>query len=212
MDTGITHIFLYTIAVLFPVANPIGLSVPFHVMTNHMEMRERKILAWRVALYFFLLVTGVLLFGTLVLRVFNLSIGIVDLAGGLVLFHTSWNMMATPDNNQELGADKSAQEIGFVPLTMPLTADAAVLALTLSLSNSINNHWDYAVIFEYCASIVGIGVVALSVGIFYSGSHHTAKWLGATGIKVAKSIIAFLMMGVAIEIFVTGIRDIAGTF
>ena len=212
MDTGITHIFLYTIAVLFPVANPIGLSVPFHVMTNHMEVRERKILAWRVALYFFLLVVGVLLFGALVLKVFSLSVGIVDLAGGLVLFHTAWNMVAAADRKQEYDADKSGQEIGFFPLTMPLTADAAVLALTLSLSNSIHNHWDYTVMFEYGASIAGIGVVALSVGIFYSGSHHTARWLGATGIKVATSIIAFLMMGVAIEIFVTGIRDIAGTF
>ena len=212
MDTGTTHIFLYTIAVLFPVANPVGLSIPFHVMTQRMEVRERKMLAWRVALYFFLLVVGALLFGTLVLRVFSLSVGIVDLAGGLVLFHTAWNLMADIDRKQDYDEEKSGQEIGFFPLTMPLTADAAVLAVTLSLSNSIHSHWDYTVMFEFGAGIAGIAIVALSVGIFYNYSHHTARWLGGTGIKVATSIIAFLMMGVAIEIFVTGLRDVAATF
>ncbi|MDE0158165.1 MAG: hypothetical protein OXI88_15005 [Gammaproteobacteria bacterium] len=211
-EVGIAHIFLYTIVVLFPVANPVGLSVPFHVMTNHMENRQRRTLAWRVALYFFLLVAGVLLLGTLVLKAFSLSPGILDIAGGLVLFHTAWNMLHGTDEHQQLTSDKSDKDIGFFPLTMPLTADAAVLAVALSLSNSILHHWDFHVLVEYGAALGGIGVIALTIGVLYGSSHSTVGWMGQNALKAATSLVALLMLGVAIEIFVTGIRDITGTF
>ena len=211
-DPGAFHIFLYTVIALFPVTNPIGLSAPFYTMTGHMEARQRHALAWRVAGYFFLLVVSVLVFGTLVLRAFDISIGIVDIAGGLLLFHTAWNMLENLGNKPAITEDKSGEEIAFFPLTMPLTADAAVLAITLSVSNSMTHHWDFQEFVEYLSAIAGIGVVALAIGILYGSSHHTVGRLGKTGIMVVTTVTAFLLLAVAVEIFVTGVHDIARTF
>ena len=87
------HIFFYAVAALLPVANPVGMSAPFFAMTRHLENHERKALARRVATYFFLLVVGTVLFGRLVLEIFSLTVGVVDIAGGLVLFHAAWGML-----------------------------------------------------------------------------------------------------------------------
>ena len=211
-DLDALHIFLYTAAALFPVANPIGLSAPFYSMTSHMEKRERRILAWRVAMYFFFLVTGTLVFGVLVLEVFDISIGVVDIAGGLVLFHAAWKMLEGTGHETEIAAHKHDKDLAFFPMTMPLTADAAVLAIVLSISGSLKHHWDYHTLVEYGSAIGGIGVVALGVGIFYGSSHATVGRLGQTGLKVVTAITAFLLLAVAVEIVVTGIRDVARTF
>lgn len=212
MQFGFTdplHIFLYTAAALLPVANPMGLSAPFYSMTSHMEKAHRRRVAWRVAAYFFALVTGTLVLGILVLEAFAISIGVVDIAGGLVLFHAAWKMLedgGTHDSGEQ------HEDPAFFPLTMPLTADAAVLAIAISISGSLKHHWDYHTLVEYGAAIGGIGIVALIVGICYSTSHATVGRLGQTGIKVVTAITAFLLLAVAVEIIVTGLKDVAGDF
>ena len=204
------HIFLYTAAALLPVANPMGLSAPFYSMTSHMEIAARRRTAWRVAMYFFVLVTGTLVLGILVLEAFDISIGVVDIAGGLVLFHAAWKMFE--DDESQHAHDPRGDDPAFFPLTMPLTADAAVLAIAVSISGSLKHHWDYHTVIEYGAAIGGIGLVALIVGICYSTSHATVGRLGKTGIKVVTAITAFLLLAVAVEIIITGIEDVATRF
>ena len=204
------HILLYTAAALLPVANPMGLSAPFYTMTSHMEVVARRRVAWRVAAYFFALVTGTLVLGVLVLEIFDISIGVVDIAGGLVLFHAAWKMLE--DDGSGHGDHEGRDDPAFFPLTMPLTADAAVLAIAISISGSLKHHWDYHTVIEYGAAVGGIGIVALVVGICYSTSHHTVGRLGQTGIKVVTAITAFLLLAVAVEIIVTGVKDVAAHF
>lgn len=211
-DLGPLHIFFYTVALLFPVANPIGLAGQFYSITSHMEKRERKIVAWRVALYFFILVSCTLVFGILVLRVFDISVGIVDIAGGLVLFHTAWVMLHQTDNDDANAERSRDTDLAFFPLTMPLTADAAVLAIALSVSNSLQHHWGLAPLLEYLFATAGIGAVALAVGLFYGSSHATIGRLEKTGIRMINSITAFLMLAVAVEIATTGIEDVIRAF
>ena len=210
MFTDPLHIFLYTAAALLPVANPMGLSAPFYTMTSHMDISARRKTAWRVAMYFFLLVTGTLVLGILVLEAFDISIGVVDIAGGLVLFHAAWKMLEDDESRHD--HDQRGEDPAFFPLTMPLTADAAVLAIAVSISGSLKHHWDYHTVIEYGAAIGGIGLVALIVGICYSTSHATVGRLGRTGIKVVTAITAFLLLAVAVEIIVTGIEDVASRF
>ncbi|MCZ0944066.1 MAG: MarC family protein [Gammaproteobacteria bacterium] len=203
-----SHIFLYTVAAMLPVTNPVGLSAPFYIMTSHMERTERKALAWRVAANYFFLVMGTLVLGVLVLEIFGISVGVVDVAGGLVLFHAAWKML---EGEHEYGGGpeaKTADDIHFFPLTMPLTADAAVLAIAISLSGSLHHHWDFHTVVEYGSAIAAIGLVALSVGICYGSSHHTIGRLGRTGAQILTKISAFILMAVGVEIIVTGITEI----
>ena len=209
-SAGSLHILAYTVAALLPVANPFGLAAPFYAMTEPLEAAERRALAWRVAINFFLLVTGTLVLGTIIMRLFDITLGIVDIAGGLVLFHAAWTMMHSVGEGAdpyERSAREASGDIAFFPLTMPLTVDGAVLAVTISLSGSMHNHWEYAVLHEYVAAVLGIAVVSLVVAVCYGTAHSTVGRLGRTGIDVVTVITAFLLLGVATEIVVTGVSD-----
>ena len=205
------HIFVYTVAALLPVANPVGMSAPFYAMTRHLENHERKVLARRVATYFFVLVLGTVLFGRLVLEIFSLTVGIVDIAGGLVLFHAAWGMLQ--GGGHQPVADESprtSDDMAFFPLTMPLTADAAVLAIGISLGGSVKHHWDFHTFVEYGAIVCAIFAVALAVGLCYGSSHFTIARLGKTGLAAFTTISAFLLLAVGIEITLTGVEDFIG--
>lgn len=216
MATGLidsAHIFFYSLAALLPVANPVGMSAPFYTMTRHLEDDERKVLARRVATYFFLLVLGTVLLGRLVLEVFNLTVGVVDIAGGLVLFHAAWVMLQ--GGGQQPKTDqprRSSDDLAFFPLTMPLTADAAVLAIGISLGGSVKHHWDLHALVEYGAIVCAILIVALAVGLCYGSSHLTIARLGKTGLAAFTTISAFLLMAVGIEITLTGVTDFIKNF
>ena len=205
------HIFVYTAAALLPVANPVGMSAPFYAMTRHLENHERKALARRVATYFFVVVVATVLFGRLVLEIFNLTVGIVDIAGGLVLFHAAW-VMLQGGGHQPVADEppRTSDDMAFFPLTMPLTADAAVLAIGISLGGSVKHHWDFHTLVEYGAIVCAIFAVALAVGLCYGSSHFTIARLGKTGLTAFTTISAFLLLAVAIEITLTGVEDFIG--
>lgn len=203
-----SHIFLYTVAAMLPVTNPVGLSAPFYTMTSHMERAERRALAWRVAANYFFLVMGTLVLGVLVLDIFSINVGVIDVAGGLVLSHAAWKMLEGELESSHSSTAKTADDLAFFPLTMPLTADAAVLAIAISLSGSLHHHWHFDTVVEYGSAIAAIGVVALSVGICYGSSHHTIGRMGRTGAQVLTKISAFILLAVGVEIIATGINEV----
>jgi multiple antibiotic resistance protein len=53
-------------------------------MTHGCDEATRSVLAWRIAVHSFALVLGSLLFGSLVLRLFELSVPVIQVAGGAV--------------------------------------------------------------------------------------------------------------------------------
>ena len=209
MFDGAGHIFFYALVAILPVANPVGLSAPFYALTRHLDNAQRKVVARRVAIYFFVLVLGTVILGRLVLEAFNLSVGVIDIAGGLVLFHAAWVMLQGGEHHIDAPKEnQSPDDIAFFPLTMPLTADAAVLAIAVSIGGSVKNHWNFHTVAEYGGITSAIFVVSLTIALCYSSTHFTVAKLGKTGLTAFTSISAFLLMGVGIELIVTGVTAI----
>jgi multiple antibiotic resistance protein len=81
----VTH-FLVAILVIvgavLPIVNPPGDAPLFLRLTSGCDDATRKLLATRIAGYSFMLLLGSMLFGSFVLRLFDLSIAVVQVTGG----------------------------------------------------------------------------------------------------------------------------------
>src|SRR5512137_714090 len=86
---------LLLVGALLPVVNPLGDAPFFLAMTEGCDQRTRADLARRIAVYSFGLLLGSMLLGSLVLRVFGLSIPIVQVAGGAVVCSIGWNLLTS---------------------------------------------------------------------------------------------------------------------
>src|SRR5436309_12099463 len=78
---------------LFPIINPLGIAPIFVSLTRSYPEPVRNFLSRRIAIYGFLLLSGSLAIGSAVLSFFGISLPIVQIAGGLVIANTGWNML-----------------------------------------------------------------------------------------------------------------------
>lgn len=97
-------LFLKTIFVLvgalLPIVNPVG-SAPFFLReTEGADRPTRHALSATVAINSFLLLAGSLVLGHYVLRIFGLSIPVVQFAGGIVLCLLAAQMLSSDTGAQ----------------------------------------------------------------------------------------------------------------
>lgn len=100
-------LFLKTVFVivgaLLPIVNPVGSAPFFLALTEGADRPTRHALSATVAINSFLLLAGSLILGHFVLRLFGLSIPVVQFAGGLVLCLLGARMLsATGPRNRKL--------------------------------------------------------------------------------------------------------------
>ena len=129
--------FLYAFIALFPMVNPIAMSSPFFSLTKYATDAQRKKLATLVTLYGTALLLGTLLIGPYLLRFFGLQAADIRVAGGLVVFSIAWRMLNPPREEPKAPTSNGddTMSLAFFPLTMPLTAGAGSIAITIALSN-----------------------------------------------------------------------------
>ena len=67
----------------------------FLAMTHGADADTRQALATKIAINSFILIMGSLIFGAYVLKVFGLSVPVVQVAGGAVLCALGWNLLSS---------------------------------------------------------------------------------------------------------------------
>src|SRR5271165_7455814 len=163
----LTGAILLMLGALLPVVNPLGDAPIFLRMTPGCDEPTRAILANRIAFYSFFLVLGSLLLGSFVLLLFGLSIPVVQVAGGAVVCALGWKLLADNSKPAEVTPDPAhARQIAmgraFSPLTMPLTIDAGVISVAITVGANHAHTFKHAII-QVLASGIGASVIALAI-------------------------------------------------
>jgi multiple antibiotic resistance protein len=206
-------IFLLVIGALLPIVNPIGSAPMFLAMTAGADRETRVALSQRVAANAFLLLMASLAFGNFVLRVFGLTVPVVQFAGGLVLCALGWKLLSadtpavrTPDG-EPVRYDAAAN--AFYPLTMPLTVDPGAIAVAVTIGANHSHHVDLLV-----AGIIGatfaVLVIAITVGVSYRYAGDISKWLGHTRMTALLRISAFIVLCIGVQITWNGVKGLLG--
>jgi multiple antibiotic resistance protein len=202
---------LLIVGALLPVVNPLGDAPIFLRMTFGCDEATRAVLAKRIAFYSFLLLLGAMLLGSYVLRLFGLSIPIVQAAGGAVVCALGWKLLAADSPKPaEVDADPvhaRAIALGraFTPLTMPLTIDAGVISVAITVGANHSRTFEHAMI-ELLAAVIGPGIVALSILLTYRYAHRVGSWIGHTGMVVVVRLSAFIVLCIGVEISWNGVK------
>ncbi|HOX23771.1 MAG TPA: MarC family protein, partial [Elusimicrobiales bacterium] len=187
---------------LFPILNPPAMGPIFLEMTSAASDKDRHQLAALIGKYTFLLLLGVLLVGGWLLKLFGISIPVLRVAGGLLLFNTAWRML---NNEPKISVDEQAElkskmtSRAFFPLTLPVTAGPGSIAVTLTLVPS-GKIWALDTLLTLTGTILGIALAALSVFIFYRYEEVFMRRLGHAGSQTISKISAFVLLAIGVQI------------
>ncbi|CAI8694229.1 hypothetical protein C5615_19030 [Burkholderia cepacia] len=190
---------------LLALINPIG-AVPFFLsLTAQQTDIERRRTIRIASVSVFCVMTVTTLLGQQIIDFFGISVGSLEVGGGIIMLLMAINML-----NAQIGNTRSTPEerheaelkdnIAVVPLAIPLlTGPGSISTVIIYAANS--RHW-----YER-AGLIAIGaVLALLCFVAMRLAEPIANWIGRTGINIATRLMGLMLSALAVEFIVNGLR------
>jgi multiple antibiotic resistance protein len=187
--------------------DPPGLAPVFLGLTMGMTGMQRREVAARGALIAFGILAVFALFGSGVLGLLGISIGAFRIAGGLLLFWISFEMVFEKRQQRKERTSQTAitidhvRNIAVFPLAIPLIAGPGAISATVLLAGSFTNAVDRVLL---------IGVIALIMLVLYATlllAERLDRFLGVTGRAILTRLLGVLLAALSIQFVVDGIKS-----
>ena len=209
--TQVSSAILLIIGALLPVVNPLGDAPVFLAMTLGCDETTRVELAKRISFYSFCLLLESMLLGSFVLLLFDLSIPVVQVAGGAVVCALGWNLLADdpkPSDVTENPTHARAITLGraFYPLTLPLSVDAGAIAVAITVGAN-HSHKVESIVIQLFAATIGAAIIALTIFLTYRYAELSGE-SGHTGTIVVLRLSAFIMLCIGVGICWNGVKSL----
>ena len=211
--TYVTHFLaaiLVIVGAVLPIVNPPGDAPLFLRLTSGCDDATRKLLATRIAGYSLMLLLGSMLFGSFVLRLFDLSIAVVQVTGGAVVCALGWRLLNADPKPAETVIDRhqasdAALARSFYPLTMPLTIDPGVMSVAVAIGANHSHTLD-GLLLQIMVAVIGTGIVALCIWVTYRYAERFAARIGQRGMSVVVRLSAFIVLSIGVQIGWNGVK------
>lgn len=204
------QLYIAALAALIPIVNPFSTVPLFLGLIGKRPAAETRALVFKVARNFFIVTMTVFFMGTFILDFFSLSITGIRIAGGLVIMILGFRMLFPGDVPAPAPADKGRHgaDVTLVPLTIPSLAGPGTMAIILTGSARMSEEKTWMEIFRVSltATLVFLTLTLLVYGVL-SCSRLIARKMGDDGIETMKRIMGFLLVCIAVEFVMRGIRE-----
>jgi multiple antibiotic resistance protein len=200
------EILLSAFVLLFIVVDPIGVAAIFAALAHDLPREEQR----RIARNGVLLAAGILLAFMLVgnglLSVLGISIPAFRVAGGVLLFMLSLDMIFARQSGmrattlREQREASRRQDISVFPLAFPLIAGPGAMTTVLLMASAGHPP-------GVMAALVGVVVLVLALSLL---AFHLApvimRRLGETGINVVNRLLGLILAALAVQFILDGVR------
>ena len=202
-------------AALFPVVNPIGTALVLYGMTRGVDDQTWKSMSRKIALYSFLFLSFFFFFGSDILKLFGISIPVVQFSGGIVLALMGWQLLnqnetSKPESKGGLNdPDSSIDSKAFYPFTFPITIGPGGLAVVLTFSAHLHQGSLVLVTLEQGAALAGIFMMCVVISLCYRNLKFMTKRFSVSGALAIEKICAFFVLCIGVEIAWAGFKALS---
>ncbi|MFC3110614.1 MarC family protein [Undibacterium arcticum] len=190
---------------LLALVNPLGAVPIFISLTEQMTHEERRktIITAAISVAVVIVVSGLL--GQQIIDFFGISVGSLQVGGGLVILLTALNMLnakasgsrSTPEEETEA---ETKPNIGVVPLAIPFLTGPGSISTVIVYSHNIKGWTQYVGLLVAGVAMAVLVVMALSM------AGRIARLLGRTGINIATRLMGLMLAALAVEIIADGLQ------
>ena len=189
----------------FTLTNPLGTMPVFLTMTNGMNDHERKAIVRRATIVSFITLMVFTFSGQFLFKFFGISSNGFRIAGGFIIFKIGFDMLQARYSNAKLKEEEVktyADDISITPLAIPMLCGPGAIANAIMLMDDAST-----------LSLKGtlIGIIALVYFITFlilQASTRLVRILGETGNNVMMRLMGLILMVIAVECFVSGLKPI----
>ena len=195
--------------VFFVVIEPVSLVPLFGALTRGGNAKYRRIMAFKATFISGIILLVFALSGDWLLKVLGISVDAFKIAGGLLLFMVSVDMVFARQSGlrsttvREQEEARYREDISVFPLAFPLIAGPGTLATLLLLKNEIG---DDPVMFGAMLGILA-GILLLTLVLLLL-TGPVMKVLGHTGANVISRLLGVVLVALAVQYVVDGIQAV----
>jgi multiple antibiotic resistance protein len=212
LATEAIQAFLLAFPALFSIVNPLGGAIIFNEVTAFQTHVERVVLARRVAIYSTLVMLVTLWAGSYILNFFGISLNALRIAGGIVVSTRAYEMLSAPEVSVDRKEAEAAPVEGtadpsgfaFFPLTLPFTTGPGTIAVAISLGTERPEGGLAGMLAYLGGASVAVFAMAVLIWVSYTTADRLAAVLGASGRNVVARLAALLLLGIGIQIILSG--------
>ena len=176
----------------FTLTNPLGTMPVFLTMTNGMNDHERKAIVRRATIVSFITLMVFTFSGQFLFKFF-------------IIFKIGFDMLQARYSNAKLKEEEVktyADDISITPLAIPMLCGPGAIANAIMLM-------DDASTFTLKGTLIGIiALVYFITFLILQASTRLVRILGETGNNVMMRLMGLILMVIAVECFVSGLKPI----
>jgi multiple antibiotic resistance protein len=197
------------LATLFVTIDPPGLAPVFIGLTLGMNAESKRAVAWRACVIAFAILAAFAFGGRIVLEALGVSIPAFRIAGGLLLFYVSFDMLFSlrGERKREIASDAVTidhiRNIAAFPLAIPLMAGPGAITATMLLAGRAAGDWGALA----GLMAVAAAVMAVSLMVFLAAERITGA-LGVTGNIVLTRMFGLVLAAMAVQFVIDGVGTI----
>lgn len=195
-----------TFLALFPITDPVGAIPVFHSLTIDSTPRDRGRQARQVAVNVIAVLTISLIVGRFILDFFGISLGVLQIAGGLLLARTAWTMISASEQSGQATDNKRPSDVTLIPLAIPLISGPGAIGMVIGVAAKSSHVTGYA---GALLGILGLGVL-LYLCLTLGGP--LVRLMGKGGLKVFTQILGFLILAISIQLISEGVFSLISDF
>jgi multiple antibiotic resistance protein len=196
------EIFIKTFVLYFIVIDPLGNTPLFLIITQHLETKDKI----KTALGGIMIATIILLFfallGNFILSYLNISFSAFTVAGGIILFLISMEMLFDKRQQRKEGdLNYSSDKISVFPLATPLLAGPAGITSIIVSVTDIGGNFTNQVVGIFSLFLV----MVITFIILYVVS-KSSNIINKKVLSVISRVIAIILVGLSVQYILDGIK------
>ena len=189
----------------FTLTNPLGTMPVFLTMTNGLSDNERKHIIKRATIVSIVILIAFTLCGQFLFKFFGISTNGFRIAAGFIILKIGYDMLQARYSNAKLKEDEIkayVNDISITPLSIPMLCGPGAIANGIILMSDATT-WELKV--TLVATIVIVYILSY---VILRLSTRLVKLIGETGNNVMMRLMGLILMVIAVECFVGGLKPI----
>ena len=209
----VTTIFLSTFTTLLAIINPLAVLPVFLKLLEGQDKGAHRRVAWKACSYATLLLFFFLIFGTLLLKIFEVPLSMVRIVGGIILMRIGFALFlpsrdtASIIPNAPVGPDDT---VAFVPLAMPLMFGPGAIATVLGMTSFVRH--PFAEFPSLAAIVAAILLTMITTYLILAYADAIVGYIGPHGIDAATRIVGFFVAAIGVGLIFHGVMEAIQTY
>ena len=198
------ELFLIFTSVLF-IVDPLTAVPTFLAMTARDPPEARRKMAQRGAWTCFVTLFAFALGGSLIFRLFGITIAAFKIAGGVLIGLNALDMVSARRSQQkETPVEKAEgiekEDVGIMPLGVPMLAGPGAISTVMVLAGASKS--PVTAIGVYAA----IALTAFLCYVTLAAATRLERRLGQTGMRILTRLMGLVLCAIAVQFIIDGIK------